>query len=262
MYTVSVIMGVYNCADTLPQAIDSLLNQTYSDWELIMCDDASSDSTYSVAYSYAQQYQDKIKLLKNDNNLGLPLTLNKCLSQSGGKYIARMDGDDISLPERFEKQIDFLTNNPTCDCVGTGMTRFDDNGDFDNIYPTLHPNKYTLKMYPLCYHATIMMKKSVYDKLNGYVSLPRTLRCEDIDMWFRFASMGFNAENVNECLYRVREDRTALKRRKFKYTINHVKTNFVGFKLLRYPAYLYPFAFKPIVSHLIPYSIKLKLRKK
>ena len=260
MPVISVITGIFNCESTLKDAIDSILNQTYTDWELILCDDSSSDNTYVIAEEYQKRFPDKIFLLKNEKNLGLPETLNKCLSVAKGKYIARMDGDDISLPDRFEKQINFLLNNPDIDCIGTGMVRFDENGDFDNVFPVMHPDKFTLKMYPLCYHATLMMKKSCYDELNGYVSIPRTLRCEDIDMWFRFASKGFKADNINECLYKVREDRLALNRRKFKYALNTVKTNFYGFKILEYPIYLYPFAFKPLVSHFIPYKIKVKLR--
>ena len=260
MPKISVIMGIYNCDELLPEAIDSIVNQTYTNWELILCDDASTDDTYKIAEKYYQNYPEKIILLKNEHNLGLPKTLNKCLSVVNGEYIARMDGDDISLPDRFEKQINFLESNPYVDCVGTGMTRFDEKGDFDNVFPVVHPDKFTLKLYPLCYHATLMMKKACYDAINGYVSVPRTLRCEDIDMWFRFASKGFIAENINECLYKVREDRTALNRRKLKFAINTVKTNFYGFKLLGYPIKLYPFAFKPLISHFIPYKIKVKLR--
>ena len=262
MPTVSIIMGIYNCEKTLPQAIDSILSQTYTDWELILCDDGSTDSTYSMAKTYQQNYPDRIILIQNDHNLGLPLTLNHCLTAAKGVYIARMDGDDISLPDRLQKQVDFLKNHPTVDCVGTGMIRFDENGEFDRIYPIAEPNKFTLKMYPLCYHATIIMKKTAYDAIGGYVSLPRTQRCEDIDMWFRFAANGFHAANLNECLYKVREDRAALKRRKFKYAVNLVKTNFSGFHLLNYPFYLYPFAFKPLLSHIVPYRIKVLLNNR
>ncbi len=256
----SVIMGIYNCSETLSDAINSILNQTYSDWELVLCDDGSTDNTFNIAKDYADRYPDKIILLKNEKNLGLPQTLNRCLSAATGVYIARMDGDDISLPDRFEKQIKHLEENPDVDCVGTGMIRFDENGEFDSVYPVLNPDKFTLKLYPLCYHATLMMKKSCYDSIKGYVSIPRTLRCEDIDMWFRFAAEGFKADNINECLYKVREDRFALNRRKLKYAINTVKTNFYGFRLLKYPLYLYPFIFKPLISHFIPYKLKVKLR--
>ncbi len=260
MAKLSVIMGIYNCAATLRDAIESILNQTYSDLELVLCDDGSTDDTYNVAKGYADKFPDKIVLLKNEQNLGLPETLNKCLSAAHGYYVARMDGDDISLPDRFEKQIRFLEENPDIDCVGTGMIRFDENGEFDNLLPVSNPDKYTLKLFPLCYHATLMMKKSCYDAIGGYVSIPRTQRCEDIDMWFRFASKGFKAENINECLYKVREDRFALNRRKFRYVFNIFKTNLYGFKLLNYPLYFYPFALKPIITHFIPYKLKVKLR--
>lgn len=262
MPEISVIMGIYNCAETLHDAIDSILNQTYSDWELILCDDGSVDDTYIIAESYKNKYPEKIILLKNESNLGLPQTLNNCLAVAQGRYIARMDGDDISLHDRFEKQIYFLESHPDVDCVGTGMTRFDENGDFDNVYPIEYPDKYTLKMYPLCYHATLMMKKECYDAIGGYLSIQRTLRCEDIDMWFRFASKEFKAANICECLYRVREDRNALKRRKFKYTVNNVRTNLYGYKLLNYPIGLYPFAIKPVVSHFVPYKLKVKLNQR
>ena len=251
---------IFNCQNTLSEAINSIINQSYTDWELIICDDGSTDATFEIAKKFRDYFPDKINLIKNEKNFGLPETLNNCLAIANGKYIARMDGDDISLPDRLEKQVRFLESNPDIDCVGTGMTRFDDNGDFDNVFPVLNPDKYTLKLYPLCYHATLMMKKSCFDAIGGYVSIPRTIRCEDIDMWFRFASKGFKAENINECLYKVREDRFALNRRKLKYAINTVKTNFYGFKLLNYPIKLYPFAFKPLISHFIPYKIKVKFR--
>ena len=261
MPEISVIMAIYNCADTVTCAIDSILNQTYSDWELILCDDGSTDDTYKIAKEYKSNYPEKIKLIKNPSNQGLPASLNNCLKEAKGRYIARMDGDDISVPERFEKQINFLKNNPDIDCIGTGMTRFDENGDFENLYSAEKPDRFILKMYPVCFHATLMMKKECYDAIDGYISSQRTLRCEDIDMWFRFTAAGFKAYNLQECLYKVREDRKALNRRKFRYTICNVKTNLYGFRLLDYPAYLYPYAFKPVVSHFIPYRLKSIIRQ-
>ena len=108
---VSIIMGIYNCASTLPEAIDSIINQTYNNWELIMCDDGSVDNTYEIADKYRNQYPKKIVLLKNEKNMGLNYTLNECLKHSSGEYIARMDGDDLSLPTRLEKEVAFLENN-------------------------------------------------------------------------------------------------------------------------------------------------------
>ena len=105
---ISVIMGIYNCASTLREALDSLINQSYQDFEVIMCDDGSTDNTYAVAKEYCNLYPGKFILLSNDHNLGLNKTLNKCLQYAKGDYIARMDGDDISLPNRFKQEIEFL----------------------------------------------------------------------------------------------------------------------------------------------------------
>ena len=104
-------MGIYNCASTLQEALDSLYAQTYQDFEIILCDDGSKDKTYEVALEN-QRKHDNIVLLRNEQNLGLNVTLNKCLAAAEGEYIARMDGDDISLPTRFEKQVKFLDEHP------------------------------------------------------------------------------------------------------------------------------------------------------
>ena len=93
-------MAIYNCASTLEEAIESILNQTYTNWELIMCDDGSSDNTYAVAKKYADKYADKIILIRNESNKKLPATLNHCLKYVTGEYVARMDGDDISAENR------------------------------------------------------------------------------------------------------------------------------------------------------------------
>ena len=105
---VSVIMGIYNCASTLDESIGSILNQSYSNWELIMCDDGSMDDTYQKALFHKKKYGDRIILLRNEHNMGLNYTLNKCLEVATGDYVARMDGDDISLPTRFEKEVKYL----------------------------------------------------------------------------------------------------------------------------------------------------------
>ncbi|MFQ9065328.1 MAG: glycosyltransferase family 2 protein [Eubacterium sp.] len=105
---VSVIMGIYNCADTLAESLDSLLVQTYQNFEIIMCNDGSTDNTFEIAKQYNDKYSDRIVLIENAKNMGLNYTLNHCLEYCKGEYIARMDGDDISLPLRFEKEVSFF----------------------------------------------------------------------------------------------------------------------------------------------------------
>lgn len=92
---ISVIMGIYNCGDTLSEAIECIVNQTFSDWELIMCDDGSNDDTYEIAISYKEKYPEKIIVLQNEKNRGLNYTLNKCLKQAKGKE------EDAKAPGEF-----------------------------------------------------------------------------------------------------------------------------------------------------------------
>ena len=129
MPKVSVLMGIYNCAATLQEALDSLYAQTFQDFEIILCDDGSKDDTYVVALENQRQHPN-IVLLRNEQNLGLNATLNRCLAAAKGEYIARMDGDDISMPTRFEKQVKFLDEHPEYAVVSAPMIYFDENGEF------------------------------------------------------------------------------------------------------------------------------------
>ena len=125
---ISVIMGIYNCENTLSEAIESILDQTYTNWELIMCDDGSSDRTMEIANEYLSKYPDEIVLMKNKKNRGLNYTLNKCLKKTKGDYIARMDGDDICSPDRFQKEVAVLNNNDDIYIVSSDMAFFDEKG--------------------------------------------------------------------------------------------------------------------------------------
>lgn len=258
---ISVIMGVYNCEETLPEAIDSIINQTYTDWELIMCDDASTDNTYNVALEYKEKYPDKIIFIQNEQNSRLAASLNHCLKYATGKYIARMDSDDISTPDRFEKQIKFLKENPDVDMVGTQMQHFSEKGMSNIVKVPSRPDKYILRREQPFIHATILTYKRVYDELEGYTVAERTNRAQDYDLWFRFYDKGFVADNIHEPLYLMREDVAAFKRRTFKVRWNAFKTTRFGFKLLNYPRYwiIRP-AIEMIIKSIIPYQLVMLYR--
>ena len=104
--TVSILMSVYNGASTLSAAIDSVLTQTYRDFEFIICDDASSDESWEILCTY-QKRDPRIQLLRNDQNCGLAASLNHCLKAAKGQYIARQDADDVSDPERLERTLQY-----------------------------------------------------------------------------------------------------------------------------------------------------------
>ena len=261
MPKVSIIMATYNCAGTVARAIDSILSQTLTDWEFIICDDGSSDTTVSILNEYQRSYPGKIILLTNAANSKLPFSLNRCLAHAHGEFIARMDADDISLPRRLEKQVKYLEEHPEHSVVGTSMLRFDERGEYGMVKAVQHPDKDTLlTQVPFC-HATILMRKSAYDALGGYVVSKRTERGQDLDLWFRFFAKGFSGNNLPEALYKACEDRATLRRRKFKYDLYLTQTRFLGFRMLRFPWWKYPFVLKSFVSFFTPRWIKLLWRK-
>lgn len=257
MPKVSIIMATYNCESTVSKSIDSILNQTYQDWEFVICDDCSTDNTFEILNEYKRKCQ-KIVLLRNEKNSKLSFSLNKCLKVAKGEYIARMDGDDESYPTRFEKQVAFLDAHPEYAVVGTAMVPFNEKGDCPTRYAKEIPNERDMLSRSPFFHATIMMRKSAYDAVGGYCVSKRTERAQDYDMWFRFFAKGLKGYSLQEGLYHVLEDDNALKRRKLRTRAYEVQTKLKGYKMLRYPWYLYPYAFKPVVAALIPVKLMQK----
>ena len=262
MATVSVIMGIYNCAETLGEAIDSILNQTYSDWELIMCDDGSEDNTYEIALEYAAQYPDKIVVIKNEQNIGLNKTLNKCLNMAMGKYVARMDGDDICAKTRFEVEIAVLENEPEIAIVSTSMDHFDESGNWGKeSHPTYPQKKDFLYGTPFC-HAPCMVRKEAYDKVSGYSIEPRFTRVEDYHLWFKMYKAGFGGKNIDEVLYSMRDDRNAYSRRKFRYRLNEAYVKKLAIKEFKLPLSGYAYVLRPIIVGLLPVKVYDMLHKR
>lgn len=259
---VSIIMAAYNCEDTISESIDSILNQTFDDWEFIICDDGSIDNTFKILKKYEQTYSKKIKIIQNEKNSKLPYSLNHCLKYATGKYVARMDADDKSYPERLQEQYDFLENHPEVDVVGTGMTCFDGTQITGARLPVEKPNSSCIGAGVPFFHATIMMRKEVYDQLEGYSLKDYVIRCEDVDLWIRFFANGFKGANILKPLYYVREDLAASKRRTFKNAINSSKTLLYGFYKHHYPLRQYIYVLKPIISVMIPKRIKYYLNRK
>lgn len=255
MPTVSIIMATYNCEPTLRRSIDSILQQTYEDWEFIICDDCSKDNTYSILREYKLKYPDKFVILKNENNSKLAYSLNRCLKVAKGELIARMDGDDESVADRLECQVKFLTEHPEFDVVGTAMQPFDEKGMRPIRFAKEIPDKLDMLNRSPFFHATILMRKTAYDKINGYVVSKRTERAQDYDMWFRFFAVGMKGYNLQKALYLVLEDEQALRRRTMKSRYYEVQTKLKGYKLLGYPWYLYIYAFRPILAALTPVKI-------
>jgi glycosyltransferase involved in cell wall biosynthesis len=136
MPKVSVVMPAYNAAKYIKSAIESVLSQTFDDFELLVINDASTDDTAQIVRDIAAE-DERVVLLQNDRGKGVAGAINTGLEHSRGQYIARADADDISYPERFQKQVDYLDLHPEIFLLGTGVALFDDHGPMFNV---VHPS--------------------------------------------------------------------------------------------------------------------------
>ncbi len=258
---VSVIMATYNCADTVDESIQSILDQTYPEWELIICDDGSSDDTVSRLRIWKDSLGPRMTLLINPRNMRLQHSLNRCLKAARGELIARMDGDDISLPERLEAQVHLLMREPGLALVGTHMQRFDSQGLGDVVHTPPRPDINTLMRAVPFAHATVVARRQVFDDLRGYDERPAVDRVEDIDLWFRFFAAGLRGENLPRPLYLVREDISAIKRRTFRNRWNLLMVTLRGYRVARFPVTAY---WRPVLSFakvVIPAPVMLRYRR-
>ena len=244
-------MGIYNCASTLQEALDSLYAQTFQDFEIIMCDDGSVDDTYQVALRNQQEHPN-IVLLKNEKNLGLNQTLNNCLAVAKGKYIARMDGDDRSLPTRFEQEVKFLDEHPEYAIVSGPMNYFDENGIFrrGKGHGEVKPKDF-VKGSPFC-HAPCMVRHEAYKRVGGYTVDKRLLRAEDYHLWFKMYAAGYKGYNLKDPIYEMRDDKNAYKRRKWNTRLNEFHVRSIGYSMLKLPFYCQIYALRPILVGLLP----------
>ena len=252
---ISVIMATYNCEKTVEKAIDSILAQTYENWVMIICDDGSTDGTLEILRRYEREYPGKFIIIRNEKNSKLPYSLNHCLQYVQTDLVARMDGDDWSTPDRFQKQVAFLKAHPEYDLVGTGVTVFDGDKKIASILKTPEPTRHTMLKDNAFSHATIMTYKRVYDALGGYSLDPTAERVEDVDLWCRFLAAGFRGYNLPDELYVILEDVNAAKRRTFRARLNSARTRHRGYKLMGFKGFT---CYKPyllVLRALVPTNL-------
>lgn len=208
---VSVIIPCYNAEKYGESAVRSIMSQTYKNLEIIVTDDCSTDGTFAILEKLASE-DSRIRLYKNEKNLKIVKTLNNMILLAKGKYIARMDADDISLPERIEKQVKFLEENPDIAFCGTNAVIIDENGR--KIGKSCHPLtckeiRFFLQFYSTFFHPAIMIRSGVY-KENLYDE--DFLYAEDYELWARMIfSENLQGANLKEKLleYRVFKEQTS-----------------------------------------------------
>lgn len=206
MDKISVIMSVYNeTANEIKKSIESILNQTYQNLELIIISDNPQNEEIETAVLNHAKNDKRIIYYKNGNNIGLALTLNRALDYAKGEYIARMDADDISVPNRLEKQLSYLKNNPDYGVVGTNKINIDEN---DNILSygrdlpaSFEETRKSLQYISMVVHPSVMFKKSHILSVGKYRNFPAA---QDLDLWLRLIANNVKIGFINEYLIQYR----------------------------------------------------------
>ncbi len=259
---ISVIMGIYNCAPTLGEALDSLLAQTCQDFKVIMCDDGSTDNTVEVAEKYASRYPEQFILIRNPRNMGLNYTLNHCLEYADTEFVARMDGDDISLPERFELEVNFLDSHADYAIVSGPMIYFDEKGDFrtGRIRSPEPTEADFVKGTPFC-HAPCMVRREAYEAVGGYSVDNKLLRVEDYHLWLKMYLAGYRGYRLSNPIYKMRDNREAMVRRTFRNRINEMYVKHLCIKKFKLSKLQYMHLLVPMLKACCPNRLAMLLRK-
>ena len=200
---VSVLLPVFNADRYLRLAIDSILAQTFTDFELIIINDGSTDGSRQILESYVDP---RIQLI-HQANAGLPISLNRAIKLARGQYLARQDADDVSLPSRLSEQVHFLDAHPHCALLGTAaqILEVDTLTQRTLSHPTDNGEIQIKLLFYNCFvHSSVMMRKAALDQSGFYPEDPNKFPPEDYDLWLRIAQHG-NVNNLQKVLLHYRE---------------------------------------------------------
>jgi glycosyltransferase involved in cell wall biosynthesis len=212
---ISVVLPCFDAERFLPTALDSILEQTHLDLEVIAVDDGSHDSTREILSAYARRDR-RVRVLVNENNLGLIRTLNRGVAEARGSFIARMDADDVAAPVRLERQIQFLAERPDLAVVGAGAHLIDEEGRVLSRLPVrcrgpVGAGFLALFATPIV-HPTMMARADVL-KRYPYRLADECLHVEDYELFTRMIAEGVGLGNVDESLHRLRIRVSSVSRR-------------------------------------------------
>jgi glycosyltransferase involved in cell wall biosynthesis len=203
--SISVIMGVYNGEKYLREAIESILKQTFTDFEFLIIDDGSTDKSHEIILSYNDP---RIRLIANEQNIGLTKSLNRGLSQAKSEYVARMDADDISHSERLAQQTEYMKFHPDVVVLGTNSCAINDDGKpIWRTFLLADPSFDDFLKENRCVHGTILFRKEIINNIGGYNEL--FLQGQDYALWLEI-SKKYRIHNLPQILYYLRIHNSSL----------------------------------------------------
>ena len=253
---VTVLMSVYNDLPYLQDAVESILNQTFTNFEFLIFDDASTDGSSVILQQYASQ-DSRIKLIANEANRGLGFNLAQGVAIAQSPWIARMDADDIALPNRLELQLNYVQANPDISILGGCAIDIDREGQFisDRKVPTTHQQIRKLIWTNPFIHGTVLLNTASIQKVGSYSrKLPKR---QDYDLWFRCAKAGLKLANLSQPLIKYRFTDNTLQRNNWKVALIHVRIGWRGCWQVKASPIAYIAITKQLVIVLLPPPLRV-----
>ena len=252
MPSISVIMSVLNGSGYMEKGIQSIINQSFTDWEFIICDDGSSDNTYEIIKNY-EKSDHRIIALRNEKNMGLAYSLNKCIQIAKSNILARQDADDESVPNRFEIQYPFVVNHPEYAIVGTAWYSIDAENNRNLHIPKTEPKARDMVWVGSFMHPSWMMRKDQLERVGFYTDGQLTMRDQDYHLVMKVLSIGMSIYNLNEPLYLYTDDNSTFNRTKnWRRVKGLMWVRFDSYRRNKLPFFYYLAVLKPLMKMLLP----------
>lgn len=257
----SVIMGVCCSHDQLPmliRAVRSILAQTFSGFEFLICESESSPEV-SAALQSLEGEDIRIRLVDGNGANTLAKKLNRCISQSRGTWLARMDADDFSYPERFQRQLNYLKLHRECDVIGCWVR------EIGGVQPTVrmlpaHPTKRDFRFTLPFVHPALILRRDAVVSAGGYSENPAQTGCEDYDLLLRLYAQGYQGANLQEILIDYSIVSSQLYPRKYRLFVNEFMTRWCLFRSMGLLPQWLLWAVKPLVVGLLPRKLLYRIK--
>lgn len=256
---ITVLMGVYNGGRHLDSAVQSIINQSHGSFEFLIIDDASTDDTYLRLNEWARR-DERIRLLRNSENMGLGYTLARGMKEARGAWVARMDADDISFPNRLEVQLQFIRNSAIpLDIVGSWAIDIDNDGNEkgQRRMPTAHEDIMALLWTNPLIHPTILMRRDAIVSAGSYRS--DVVRRQDYELWFRCAAAGLRFANIPEPLIYYRFDNDWFVKNNIRVIYHQVRMGWRGCRMVNAPMSAYLGVSVPLLKSIVPRRLGMAL---
>lgn len=253
---VTVLMSVYHeNRKQLKESIESILNQTYKEYEFLIINDGENKELIELI----NKYNDKRIIIENNiTNIGLEKSLNKGIKMAKGKYILRMDADDIAYKNRIEKQLNFIKKHKEYKVVSSRAELFDENGVYGESKRKGKIEKEDLIKGTPFIHPTMIIDKSVLLEIGGY---PEYKRVEDYAMVMNLYAHGYIGYVMQDILLKYRMDKNGYKKKKYRYRIQEARVKLKYFKKMKVKFTSYLFVLKPLIAGIVPKDILMRYHR-